>query len=183
MMYLAKEIAQDVRTFWRDDSANATVEFVLVAPMLFWLVFSVFEAGWLMTRQMMLERGLDLMVRDLRLGLYGANPSHDTLKANVCNYAKVFKDCQNSVHLELAVLDRTTLGLANTSEIGCVDRTGAVSPVVNVNPGARSDIMFVRACMVVDPLLPGTGLGAQLTKDPSGGFAMVAYGAFMNEPP
>jgi len=183
MMYLPKTIVCDLRAFWRDDEANATVEFVLIAPMLFWLVFSVFEAGWLMTRQMMLERGLDLMVRDLRIGVYGPNPSHSTLKSNVCRYAKVFKDCENSVHLELAVLDRNSLGLANTSEIGCVDRSGAVSPVLKLNPGARSDIMFVRACMVVDPLLPGTGLGAQLTKDPTGGFAMVAYGAFVNEPP
>ncbi len=171
-----------LKSFLKDESANPTVEFVLVAPMFFWLIFSVFESGWLMTRQMMLERGLDLMVRDLRIGVYGPSPTHDLLKQKICEYSSVFKDCVNSVHLELDVLNRGSLGNAGTSNIGCVDRTGTVTPVTSVTPGSRGDIMFVRACIVVDPLLPGTGLGALLSKDPSGGFDMVAFSAFMNEP-
>lgn len=171
-----------LRAFRDDETANATVEFVMVAPMFFWLIFSVFESGWLMTRQMMLERGLDLMVRDLRIGLYGPSPDHDALKQSICAYSAVFDDCMNAVHLELAVLNRGSLGNAGNSNIGCVDRTGTITPVTSVAPGSRGDIMFVRACIVVDPLLPGTGLGASLSKDPSGGYAMVAFSAFMNEP-
>ena len=55
-------------------------------------------------------------------------------------------------------------------------------PVVTFNPGSRSEIMFMRACVVIDPLMPGMGLGLHLPKDTSGGFALVSYSAFVNEP-
>jgi len=42
--------------------------------------------------------------------------------------------------------------------------------------------MYVRACVVVDPLVPGIGLALHLPLDPTGGLAMVSYGAFTNEP-
>ncbi len=42
--------------------------------------------------------------------------------------------------------------------------------------------MFVRACMIVDPIFPGLGITLGLQRDNSGGLQMVTYTAFMNEP-
>ena len=66
--------------------------------------------------------------------------------------------------------------------MNCIDRTEEVEPVINFNPGARSEIMFVRACVIVDPIFPGTGIGALLPVDRRGGYAIVTQRAFMNEP-
>lgn len=155
------------------------MEFCIIMPVLIYLMFSIAEAGVLMTRTVMLDRGLDLAIRDLRLGLT-PGITHDQLKDKICDGAFLVSDCRTSVLLELTPVASAASfpsGAAN-----CVDRTGNVAPTVNFVPGARSEIMFVRACIVVDPLFPGMGLGAILPKDASGGYAIVVQTAFMNEP-
>ncbi len=185
MQLFMSAFTHKLKAFADDSSGNATVEFVIIAPALFWLVFSVFEAGWLMTQQTMLHRGLNMAIRDLRLGkiTFGTQQEmHDQIKARVCARARILRDCSDSIHLELQAIDLAE-GVPNTSP-SCVDRSeDAAAPTVNFMPGqGDQDIMFVRACVIVDPLLPGMGLGAQLTTDATGGYMMVAFSAFANEP-
>ncbi len=167
------------RTFLKASSGAATVEFVIIFPLLIAIVFSTFELGWITTRQMMLDRGLNLTIRDLRLGRI-PNPTHNTLKALVCDRSLILRDCINSIHMELIPMSLATgLPAAPTQ---CVDRTGVIAPVENFTAGVEEDIMYVRVCVIVDPLMPGMGLGAALNKDASGGMAMVAFSAFKREP-
>ncbi len=167
------------RKYLKTSSGNATVEFVLVFPVLIWIVFSTFELGWMTTRQMMLDRGLSLTIRDLRLGKI-PNPTHDGLKNLICDRATILRDCVNSIHMELVPMSLLA-GLPQTST-QCVDRTGEIAPVENFTSGVEEDIMFVRICVVVDPLMPGMGIGAGLNLLDGGGFAMVAHSAFKREP-
>lgn len=175
-----QKLVKTFGNFSTDESASPSVEFVIIAPILFGLVFSIFEAGWLMTQQSMLARGMNMAIRDLRLGRE-PNVTHASLKTSVCDRVVVIKDCINSINLELrevALIDAAPPGV-----ITCVDRTDAapIEPVLN-STGGVGKIMFVEVCIVVDPLMPGVGLGAQLPKDVSGGFRMYAYSAFINEP-
>jgi Flp pilus assembly protein TadG len=48
-------------------------------PMLFALIFSTIEVGWTMVQTIMLERGLDLTVRSLRIGSL-ANPTQTLIR-------------------------------------------------------------------------------------------------------
>jgi hypothetical protein len=50
------------------------------------------------------------------------------------------------------------------------------------NAGARSSIVYVRACFVVSPLTPGMGLAMALSKDATGAVRIVSKSAFANEP-
>lgn len=172
-------IRRQLNRFAADCSGSATVEFVIIAPLLFMIVFSVFESGWLMTKYMMLDRGLDLAVRDVRLGI-AANPTHDEIRDKVCDYAAIIKDCREALVLEMTALD--SVADIPTTSATCVDRTVNTLPVTGFNAGARSQIIYVRACAIVDPLFPGMGLGLQLTKDASGGFALLSNAVFVNEP-
>lgn len=172
--------------FAADTNAAASIEFVIIAPVLFFMVFSIFEAGWLMTKQTMLSRGLNMAIRDLRLGkITGATPIeiHNNIKAKVCDKAMILRNCDQYLHLEVREIDLAT-GIPWTSPT-CVDRTTEdLAPLV-VSTGTHDgdpSTMFVRACVIVDPMIPGSGLGAHLTKDESGGFHMVAFSAFKNEP-
>lgn len=177
-MSVMHRLRRSFRRVRSDEDGSAAVEFVIVAPVYFALMFSMFEAGWLMTQSMMLERGLDITVRDLRLGLQ-TDTSHDNFKDIICDNAKILKNCEDNMLLELVPIDDSSDVPTTTV---CVDRDSEVEPVVTFNPGARSQIMFMRACVVIDPLMPGMGLGLHLPKDESGGFALVAYSAFVNEP-
>ncbi|MEE9455446.1 MAG: TadE/TadG family type IV pilus assembly protein [Paracoccaceae bacterium] len=178
-MTLLSKICTKLQAFRHCSSGSSTVEFVLIAPTLLWFVFSVFEAGWLMTQQTMLARGLNMAIRDLRLGRI-ENATHEIVKARVCARARILRECMGSIHLELQPISLST-GVPQTSP-SCVDVTGEITPAENFSTGVRDqEIMFIRACVVVKPLMPGMGLGADLTKDASGRFSLVAFSAFMNE--
>lgn len=168
------------RSFKQDESAAATVEFVVVFPVIIWLVFSTLEAGWLMTQQTMLGRGLSMAVREVRLGINGT-VTYNTIKASICENAMILRDCDTALHLEMVPLSDPISSAAAT----CVDRAPlAIEPVLNWVEGSRliPEIMVLRVCFVVDPLIPGAGLGAALPVDSTGGFHMVQYSAFANEP-
>lgn len=179
-------LTQKMKSFAADTEAAASVEFVIIAPILFFMVFSMFEAGWLMTKQTMLSRGLNMAIRDLRLGKVGGEDSaeiHENIKAKVCEKAMIFRNCNLYLHLEVREINLAE-GIPWTSPT-CVDRgTEEVAPLVVATGRHDEDpsTMFVRACVVVDPLIPGTGLGVHLTKDDTGGYHMVAFSAFRNEP-
>ena len=175
---MIRKFRSKLRRLRRDKSGAASVEFVIVAPVYLGIMFSMFEAGWLMTQSMMLERALDVTVRDLRLGVQ-ADLSHDNFKDLICNRASIIKDCEDNVLLELVPI--STAADVPTTTV-CRDRSSDVDPVVTFNAGARSEIMYIRACVVIDPLMPGMGLGLHLPLDETGGFALVSYSAFVNEP-
>jgi len=178
-MTLFKNIYSKLLEFRDANSGAATVEFVMIFPMILWLVFSTFELGWLTTRQMMLSRGLNLTIRDLRLDKI-PDPTHAKLKQLVCERSLVLRNCLTSVYIELVPLTLAS-GIPKTSGT-CVDRTGVIVPVENFSAGTQEDIMFVRACVIVDLMLPGMGIAAQLTRDPTGGYVMMASSAFKREP-
>jgi hypothetical protein len=50
------------------------------------------------------------------------------------------------------------------------------------NPGSDNQLMMVRACMIIDRMLPFSGFGLNLTRDDSGGLHMMAASVFVNEP-
>ncbi len=164
----------------RDEKGAATVPFVLFVPVVMILIMSSMELGFVMMRHVMLERALDLTVRDLRLGRIVA-PDHDKILKRLCAYSALLPDCENTVLLDLrriAADDWTPFDTAPT----CVDRTAEVQPVTEFTEGSTNDLMLVRACAKVDPLMPTTGLGLAMNKDASGAYALVTSAAFVNEP-
>jgi hypothetical protein len=166
-------------SFLRDQRGAATLEFVIVFPILMWFVMMVFETGFLATRLVLLEHGLDVASRNLRLGIE-PGIDHERLKQRVCDNSRILVNCERDLVLEVVELDLSSAYPHN--QANCIDRTEEIEPTITFNPGGRNRIMFVRACMVVDPIFPGLGVTLGLNRDNSGGLQMVAYTAFMNEP-
>jgi len=164
--------------FLRNRDGNSTVEFAIIAPLFLAVVLSMFEAGWLMTKSMMLERALDLTVRDMRLGVSSAL-SHDNLKAAICDRTGLIDECEDALVLEVVALNSAADIPATTV---CRDRASANAPVTSFKPGTEMQITFIRACVIVDPIFPGLGLGLHLPKDETGGLALVSYSAYVSEP-
>ncbi len=168
------------RRYRTDDEGSTTIEFVIVFPMIMWFVMTIFETGFIATRMVMLEHGLDMASREIRLGSTAVT-THEGLKFSICDNAGILVDCERDLILEVVEMDLASDYPAN--QPNCADRTGDIEPTINFTNGGRSRIMFIRACMIIDPLFPGHGITLGLTRDASDGLQLVAYSAFMNEPP
>jgi Flp pilus assembly protein TadG len=166
--------------FGRTERGSATVEFVILFPAFMTILLSGIETSVLMTRQLMLERSLDMVMREIRIGTM-TKPTHDEVKQELCKRALVIPHCMSAVMLEMRTVDTTTWNVPLDGK-SCVDRTEEVNVPQNFVPGQRNNLMMVRACAVFDPWFPTSGLGAQLPRDASGGYRLIATSGFVNEP-
>ena len=164
--------------FARDTRATATVEFVILFPAFVLVMTNVIEASVLMMRAAMIDRGLDMAVRELRLRP-GDPPDAGEFLELVCAFAgsgssaevKLVPRCTETLRIELSEVDGDWTPLGETD-----------SCVQDYDPGKDEALMMVRVCVVANPLLPHLGLGALLPKDASGGYRLIAVSAFVHEP-
>lgn len=171
-----------MRRFLRRDEGNTSIEFVVLFPVFFAFFVSVIEIGTLMTRNTMLGRGLDVAVRDLRLGV-AETQDFDAFRQRICDVAATIPDCMNALQVELmptSAADWTPL----SGETRCIDREDRIEPIESTTYviGRENELMMVRACALFDPVVPTMGLGLLLPRDESGAYALSATSAFVNEP-
>ncbi len=166
--------------FWRDESGVATIEFVIVVPVMFTFLFMGVELGLTMTRQVMLDRAVDISIRDLRLGKI-QNPDINTLRKNICDHTVILRDCETSLLLELRRVSTTTWNYPQTP-VACIDRAEEIAPQTDIVAGGSNDLMIMRACVVTDPLFPTSRWGLRLPLDASGGYQLFTVSSFVNEP-
>ena len=180
MMSLMKRIASGLRTFGRSEDGNGTIEFVLVLPGFFLLFTAAYEGGVLSTRHVMLERGLDTAVREVRIGRI-LSPTHETLTQRICDYASIIPDCMTNIRLEMIPNDPRNWADPN-DEVACVDREEEGDPVLNFTNGGNNELMILRACVLFDPMIPTTGLGKHIPKESGGAYGLVATSSYVMEP-
>ena len=177
---MKKLLRRRLCAFGREDDGIAAVEFALLFPFVFFLFIWAVELGIFMTKSVMLEHALDVAMRDLRLGRM-VNPTTDTLKDAICDRARILGGCRDTIMIDLQPIDTTTW-IMPAEPVACRDREEELQPVVSFDLGGQNEIMLVRACVIVEPLFPGVGLGARLQLDAQGGYGMAATSAFVNEP-
>ena len=150
-----------------------------------------------MVRTVMLERAVDISVRDIRLG-NGRVPEFAAVKENICENAIIFPKCDETIHVymeEVAIAPGAIAAV--TGPARCVNRFSE-DPQYNeddYNVGTTNTMMVVQVCAVVSPFFPTTGIGLGLQNadlgvrdengDPAangGMMAIVATTAFVNEP-
>lgn len=164
----------------RREDGNATVEFVILFPLYIAVMFTGIEAGLLMTRQVMLERAVDLSLRDLRLGQM-EDPSAERLREAICANTVVIANCRDVLLLELRPVDTATWGGLN-DPVACIDRDEEIQPVTQFQAGGDNQLMLVNVCIVIDPVVPTSALALALPRDPSGGIRLLSASVFVNEP-
>ena len=175
-----KQLANKIKGFGHDEEGNATIEFAILFPFFIIMFCAAVELGMITFRHSMLERGLDMAVRDVRLTT-GANFQHDDIVTRTCGYAGFLPNCEANLRLEMIPLDmRNFTGPSGTAN--CVDESLAANPIVRWANGQQNEMMLLRACLVFKPVFPLTGLGRHLTTDGAGNAAMVATSAFVQEP-
>lgn len=169
-----------LRRFRAEEDGNATLEFCLYSTLIFTILFAAIELGYINLRHAMLERGVDIAVRDIRLST-GEVPSYDQLRSRICEATAIAGDCEANLQLELAEVDpRAFVPLAAAAD--CVNAEQEPRPARTFRPGLDNDLMLIRACLKFRPIFPTTRLGIAMRPDAQGYAQMVATAAFVQEP-
>lgn len=172
------------RLMGREDG-NATIEFAILFPGFMLIFMSTFEIGMLMTRYMMFDRALDISVREMRLSENRAF-SQLQVKQLLCAQTVILSEhCLEDVTIELVRLTDQDGAIwefpANDAQ--CRDYAQNVVPLTRFDsPTDDNEVVFVRACMSIEPFFPTAALGEYLTRDTSGRLNMIAMSAFSVEP-
>ncbi|WP_163849387.1 TadE/TadG family type IV pilus assembly protein [Pseudooceanicola aestuarii] len=174
-------ILSRLRRFSGDESGTSTVEFAFAFFILFITAMSGVEQGMMTLKQTMLERGLDLAVRDLRL-ISGNEVQHADIKDRICSYAGFIPDCEETLRLEMKPTNLRSNYVEFTNSTDCIDRSEEVTPVRQFTNGGQNELMLLRACVKIKPIFPGAGLGKQVMKDGNGEISIFSLSAFVNEP-
>ena len=166
--------------FWRDQTGTATVEFVIVFPMFMIIFIAMYESSMLLTRQVLLERSLDLVVRDLRINSDGSVITAEELRSQICDNTLLLSQCESGLILELTEIPTTYA--TPDADAPCVNRAEDISPNAAWNLGGRDQLMLIRACYASEQMLAISGVGMRLARDASGSALMMASSIFVNEP-
>lgn len=166
--------------FERAQSGATAVEFGLIGPLFLGLCLTIFDLGGMVLQSTLLDRALDKAVRVVRVNGGVTTISQTQFRDSVCGGMLMYSSgCASHLTVEMTVI-KTTSNFPATSAT-CVSKT-APAPTVGYATGARSDMIFVRTCLSVAPLMPLVGNGLGLPRNASGRFDLVASSGFMNEP-
>jgi len=176
-------VTQSIRTFLRrfrrDQDGVAAFDFVLIFPVYFMLFLASFETAMLMTRQILLDRGMDQAVRIVRLNTVNP-PNYEELRSMICQGSGLIADCETSLKLEMWRQDpRGTMVYDSTPD--CVDRSLEVQPASVFGVGDQNQVMFLRACVAYKPFFPTATIGTAIT-DAAGEYQLVATTVYVSEP-
>jgi Flp pilus assembly protein TadG len=171
-----------LRAFWQDETATATLELVIVFPLLLIVFIASFETALILTRQVFLERTLDMSVRVLRLA-QGVVTDADTVRDTMCRNTSMLPNCSTLLTIDLQVIDRDNYDMPSNDQV-CAGRGNdtVIAPDNEFQVGADNDFLLIRTCLIVDRIVPFSGFGLNLTRDDSGGLHMMASTIFVNEP-
>ena len=178
------------RPFLADERGTATIEFVILVPIILTIFFASFESSFYMIRAVMLERSVDIVVRDIRLGNLD-NLTHRQLKEVICGTSALVGSvatCVDSMNIWMQPINTATFAMVAPPRY-CVDRNEPINPLLTPPTtefrfGADNEIMLMRICLKERPLFPTTIVGAGLVAggENDGNYALVTTTVFVNEP-
>ena len=174
----AKRQVGVLRRVWRDTKGSAALEFAMIAPWFFMVLFSMFEVGITYSADAMLQSAVTNAARQIRTGeveLAGENSNPDAFRARVCNGLTVLVACDANLKIEV----RPFSSAANSSCTNPRQSDGNFRPAFGYNPGTAGDFVLVCAYYKWDTFTPGLGKAMSAT---TGGFILQASAAVRNEP-
>lgn len=167
------------------EGGGSTVEFVLLLPAFLMVFISSVEGGVLLTRQVMLERAVDIAVREIRLGP-GETITQNYVRSQICGRARILPECDTSLVVELVELAGPDYAMPEDA-VACVNKTTSVMPDAVFVENRLNRLVLLRGCYAVRPILFESTfamtrtLASNLVSDEDGAIRMVAASAFTVE--
>lgn len=176
---------QNKSDFIRSEGGNATVEFVIIFPFLFSLFLTGVDLGVTMLRQSSLDRSMDMVVRDLRLGNLPEEGAAQELRHRICEKTLMISTCISSLTIELVPVDTSDFGTFSTATTCINSEDEEINPVLAFNPGQggeAQELMLLRACVVTSHFIAISRYLTSLPINPDGQSILTSHAAFVNEP-
>lgn len=190
---------KQMHDFMNDDDGTASIEFVFIIPIIMTIFMASFEASLFMNRYVMMERSVDIVVRNIRLGVYTvldpdtntySSISHEELKLEICESGMMVNSvatCIKAMRIWMQPISTVDFQMLAPPKF-CSDRREDITPLPE--PGATEfgfgegkDIMLMRICLKEEPMFPTTLIGAGMIKDElDGNYSLVTTTVFVNEP-
>ncbi len=181
MSPIVLDIIGAARRFLRSESGSSTLEFVLVFPAVMYLMIMAFEMGVMQIRYVLLERAVDVTVRQVQIGRI-TDPTHVQLKEEICSRYGIMKNCLADLQVEMIIEDLYNWSGGLTGEVKCIDREEEVQPATRYSLGDNNELMILQVCALYDPILIINGFGWRIVDDTKGTFGLATKAAFVMEP-
>lgn len=166
-----------LRRFRRNRRGSAAVEFALVAPLFFGLLFAIIEMAMVFYASQVLETVTQDSARLIMTGqAQNAAFTQAQFKNFVCSRLTVMFDCVNGVSIDV----KSYNAFASVNIADPIDAGKNFVPPNNYLPGTAGDIVVVR--LFYKWPLYVTGLGFNLANLGSNERLLTATAAFQNEP-
>lgn len=165
----------------RDRRGSAAVEFALVAPAFLALMFSTFEVGWFHFVNSQLDAATLNAARLVRTGqAQQQGLTKEAFFSAVCPPLEVFGNCAELVTIEVETFADFAALAADNSPVVCRNDQPTEINAIPYDPGADSDIVRLRICLIYKTINPSIGINVS---DVAGGTRRL-YGTYLfrNEP-
>ncbi|WP_375412722.1 TadE/TadG family type IV pilus assembly protein [uncultured Bradyrhizobium sp.] len=170
-------VRRTLRRFRRNRRGSAAVEFALVAPVFFALLFAIIETAIVFFAGQVLETVTQDSARMIMTGqAQSAGYSQGQFKTYVCGKITVLFDCVNGLSIDV----QSYPGFSGVSISDPIDSGKNFVPPNNYNAGGPGDIVVVRL-FYQWPLFV-TGLGYNISNLSGSKRLLTATAAFRNEP-
>jgi Flp pilus assembly protein TadG len=187
MLLPACPSANLLHRFHRNSRGSAAVEFALVAPVFFALLFAIIEIAMIFFAGQVLETVTQDSARMIMTGqaqngqVTGCSSTctQAQFKSYVCSRISVLFDCANGIYVDVRNYPSMT-GFANVNISPPIDSSGNFIPTTQYNPGNAGDIVVVRL-FYQWPLFV-TRLGFNVSNLNNNTRLLTATAAFKNEP-
>jgi Flp pilus assembly protein TadG len=166
-----------LRRFRRNRRGSAAVEFALVAPLFFGLLFAIIELAMVFFASQVLETATQDSARVIMTGqAQNASFTQAQFKNLVCSKLTIMFDCVNGVSID--VQSYSAFGSVNVADP--IDASKNFVPPNNYLPGNPGDVVVVR--LFYKWPLYVTGLGFNIANISGSKRLLTATAAFQNEP-
>ncbi len=169
------------RRFAKNKKGAAAVEFALIAPIFFALMFSILEAGWYFFISSAVEQANANAARLIRTGQVQNNGvTKEAFFNEVCDIVDTFGGCSEKLTVDVSRYATFAALAADLSAPVCRDADHDDVDALPFGTGIQREIVRVRVCFLYKPINPGIGLNLDNTGD--GHRKIVSISIFRNEP-
>jgi Flp pilus assembly protein TadG len=169
--------------FVNERKGAAAVEFAIIAPLFFALVFSILEAGYFFFVSSAVDQAAARAARLIRTGQAqdaGSPITREAFFDEICEVVGQFGDCSARLTVDVSRFSSFDELADDLAAPVCRDADAAAVDAIPYNPGAERDIVRVRICYLHKTINPALGL--DLAEAPDGSRKLISVTIFRNEP-
>ena len=167
------------KRFRKNQDGSAAIEFAMIAAPFLYLLMAIFETGFMLFSEYVIENGTAQAARMIRTGqIQTQSMSQNSFKTLVCGNLASFLDCNNKLYVDV----RKWTAFADITSSDPIGSNGELSSQAKnggFDPGGPMDVITVRVYYVWDLMTPGISMLNNLA---NGRRVLTAGAAFRNEP-